>query len=217
MALTLHYHPLASFCWKVQIGLHESGLPFEPVIVDLGDPDSRRAFLAVWPMGKMPALVDGADGTVVAETSIILEYLAQRFQAARWLLPSNADLAREARFRDRIFDLYVQLPMQRIVADRLRPAASRDPLGVESARAELKAGCDLVEQRFAEGPWGLGEAFSIVDCAAAPALYYADKVAPLGAAHPRCLAYLERLKARPSFARVLQEAEPYFQFFPAEP
>lgn len=215
MALTLHYHPLASFCWKVQVALHESRLPFTPVIVDLGDEASCGAFLRLSPLGKMPALEDG--GMVVTETTIILEHLARRHSAAKWLLPQDPDAALKARFLDRVFDLYVQQPMQKIVTDRIRPADGRDPFGVAAARAELKAALDWLEREHVGDRWALGEAFTLADCAAAPALFYADKVAPLAADHPKCLAYLGRLKSRPAFAQVLAEAEPYFVNFPQEP
>lgn len=215
MALTLHYHPLASFCWKVQVALHESALPFTPVIVDLGDEDSRAAFLRLSAFGKMPALED--DGRVVTETTIILEHLARRHAPARWLLPEEPEAALKVRFLDRVFDFYVQQPMQKIVTDRIRPADGRDPFGVAAARADLKSALDYLEREQVGDGWAMGEAFTLADCAAAPALFYADKVAPLAAEHPRCLAYLERLKSRPAFARVLEEAEPYFVNFPQEP
>ncbi|HEY9216923.1 MAG TPA: glutathione S-transferase family protein [Phenylobacterium sp.] len=215
MSLTYHYHPLASFCWKVSIALYESGLAFDAQIVDLGDAAARERFYALWPLGKMPVLIE--DGEVVAETSIILEHLAERHREARWLLPKSPDLARRVRFLDRIFDLYVQTPMQNIVADRLRPAESRDAFGVAGYRADLKKACDYLEREVVGDGWAMGADFTMADCAAAPALFYADKVQPLAPEHPKCLAYLERLKARPAFARVLEEAEPFFQYFPQDP
>ena len=62
--------------------------------------------------------------------------------------------------------------------------------------------------------WAMGDTFTMADCAASPALFYADKVIPLGDAFPNAAAYLHRLKQRPAFARVLTEAEPYFKLFP---
>ncbi len=211
MALRLHAHPLASYCWKVLIALYETGTPFESALVDLGDPDGRAAFLALSPMGKMPALED--EGRVVLESSIIIEYLDQRFPGPRPLLPAG-DGALDVRFWDRFFDLYVQEPMQRIVADRLRPEANRDPLGVEQARGVLATACGVVEDRMGGRTWAVGDDFTLADCAAAPALFYADQVQPLAERWPVTAAYLQRLSQRPSVARVLAEAEPYFQMFP---
>ena len=216
MALILHYHPLASFCWKVLIALYENGTPFEPRLVDLGDPASRTAFAALWPIAKMPVLEDSARGCVVPETSIIIEYLDRHYPGPVRMIPDDPERAREVRLLDRIYDNYVQAPMQRIVADRIRPKEARDPYGVEEARRLLRTACDMIERDMADRRWAAGEAFGLADCAAAPALFYADKVMPLASDHPHALAYLERLKARPSMARVLTEAEPYFRYFPTE-
>lgn len=213
MTLHLHYHPLAAYCWKVLAPLYEIGAPFERTIVDLGDEASRSAFYGLWPMGKMPALQDTARGVVVAESTIVIEYLNDLFPHAG-LIPTDRDLARRTRFLDRVFDNYVESPMQKIVADILRPEGGKDPTGVEQARGQLAASYAYLEIEFGEGPWAMGEAFTMADCSAAPALFYADKVAPLGEDHPGLRAYLERLKARPSFARVLEEAQPYFHMFP---
>jgi glutathione S-transferase len=212
MSLTLHYHPLASFCWKVLIGLYENATPFEPVIVDLGDPEGRTAFLKVSPFGKMPALVDSGRGETVFETTIILDYLDRHYPWTTRFTPEDPDAARQVRLWDRIFDTYVQEPMQKIVGDRIRPPGTGDAFGVEQARGQLAQAYAYLEPRVGDG-WMAGE-FGLADCAAAPALYYADKVAPFGTGHPRLTAYLERLKARPSFARVLEEAQPYFHMFP---
>jgi glutathione S-transferase len=152
----------------------------------------------------------------VPETSAILEYLSLYYPGHADLTPSSPDLAWRARLAERIFDLHVQTPMQKIVGDRLRPADAKDPAGVNEAREALARALDLVDGRMAEGAWALGETFSLADCAAAPALFYADKVLPFEATHPNAWAYLGRLKARPSFARCLAEAEPYFGMFPAD-
>ena len=215
MSLILHAHPLASYCWKVLIALYEKEVAFELRQVDLGDPDSRAAFAALWPMAKMPVLEDMARGAVVPESSIIVDYLDAHHPGAIRLIPEEADAARDVRLWDRIFDLYVHNQMQRIVADRLRPPESRDAFGVEEARGALAKGLDLVDRELAGRTWARGEAFTLVDCAAMPALFYADKVLPFGGNWPAASALLERLKARPSVARVLAEAEPWFKYFPA--
>src|SRR6516165_3572106 len=82
MALKLYFHPLASFCHKALIALYENRIPFEPIIVDLGDEASRAAFRAVWPMAKMPVLRDEARNRTVAESTIIIEFLDAHYQHA---------------------------------------------------------------------------------------------------------------------------------------
>ncbi|MBR0874129.1 glutathione S-transferase family protein [Bradyrhizobium tropiciagri] len=217
MSLTLHYHPLSSFCWKALIALHENGVPFTPHLVNLGDPAERAALLALSPIGKFPVLRDEARGETVPESSIIIEHLDRHYPSVTRLIPEDADLALKTRLRDRFLDLYVHLPMQKIVGDRLRPAADRkDPHGVAEARAQLRTSYAALEREIAATGWMMGEHFTLADCAAAPALYYGNLNEPFGDGHPRLHAYLERLMARPSFARVLKQAEPYFGMLPRD-
>jgi glutathione S-transferase len=212
MALTLYYHPLSSFCWKTLIALYEAELPFEPRLVNLGDPADRAAFQAVWPLAKFPVLRDEARGETVPESSVVIDYLAQHYPAARGLVPADPDAARQVHLKDRLIDNYIHLPFQQIVGERMRPDDKHDPFGVEQNRAKVSEGYGLI-QPMIEGPWAMGEAFTLADCAALPALYYADYAVSLDA-WPALRAYLDRLKARPSVARVLAEAEPWFQYFP---
>ena len=214
MSLVLHYHPLSSFCHKVLIALYENELPFTANIVDLGDPGQRAEFLALWPIGKFPVLQDVASGKLVPESSIIIEYLEQHHPGKERLIPDDPGQARETRLRDRFFDLYVHEPMQKIVGDRLRPEGAKDPHGVDHARKTMRTALGMLETDMASRTWAAGETFGLADCAAAPALFYADKVMPIATDYPNMKAYLDRLMQRASYARVLREAEPYFAMFP---
>ncbi|SRR6266508_6115016 len=216
MSLKLYFHPLALFCHKALIALYEGGIPFEPVIVDLNDERSRAAFKAVWPMAKMPVLRDEARNHTVAESTIIVEYLDAYYPGSTRLLPADADHAWQTRMWDRFHDHYVQEPMQKIVTDRLRPKGQNDFHGVEQARLQLNEAYAVIEQAMESKTWAIGNDFTLADCAAAPALFYANTVIPFGPAHRNLPAYLERLMARASFARVLEEAQPYFTLFPLE-
>lgn len=212
--LTLYYHPLASFCWKVLIALYENDTPFEPLLVDLGDAASRSAFERVWPLAKFPVLRDDARGLTIPESGIIIEYLAQHYPGDTVLVPADPDLARETRLRERIFDQHVHVHMQKIVGDRLRSADQHDARGVEDARASLRMAYAMLDADMARRNWATGGDFGMADCAAAPALYYAEKVEPFCNDHANLAAYLQRLQRRPSFARVIEEAGPYFAMFP---
>ena len=214
MSLTLHMHPLASYCWKVLIALYENETPFEKQIVNLADGAERAGFRKLWPIGKFPVLRDSAADRVIPESSNIIEYLAEFFPGKIALLPLAADAAREARLRDRVYDLYVHEPMQKIVTDKLRPEGKSDPYGVELARTLLTTSYTMLDREFMSKTWAAGEAFTLADCAAAPALYYANLVQPFIAPFPNLGAYMKRLLERPSFVRVLTEAEPYFAQFP---
>jgi glutathione S-transferase len=200
----------------VLIALYENATPFEQVLVDFGDPEGRAAFAQLWPIAKMPVLEDRARGEVVAETTIVIDYLDSHYPGPVRFVPEDPERARAVRFRDRIYDLYVQGPMQRIVGDRLRPEGQRDPFGVAEARTLLATALAMVDRDLAGSTWAAGEDFTLADCAALPALFYADKVAPFGESYPNAAALLGRLKARPSVARLLAEAEPYFRYFPSE-
>ncbi|MBM3526915.1 MAG: glutathione S-transferase family protein [Alphaproteobacteria bacterium] len=215
MPLKLYSHPLASFCHKALIALYEGGVAFEPVLVDFGDARSVAAFKAVWPMAKMPVLHDEQRGRTVAESTAVIEYLDAFYPGAHRLLPADPDRAWQARMWDRFYDHYVHEPMQKIVTDRLRPQGAKDGFGVDQAHALIGVAYAVADRALEGKTWMLGDDFTLADCAAAPALFYADLVAPLGA-HQHLSGYLDRLMARPSYARVLAEAEPYFGMFPMD-
>jgi glutathione S-transferase len=214
MSLTLHFHPLSSFCQKAVVALYENDTPFEPHVVNLMDAAENAALKKLWPVGKFPVLRDEARDRTIPESSIIIEYLAQHYPGKSKLVPADEDLARRTRLSDRFFDLYVNVQVGKIVTDRLRPAGKTDSHGVVEAKALLKTALDMIEADMAGKTWAMGEAFTMADCAAAPALFYANIVTPFAETHRNAAAYLGRLKARPSYARVLKEAEPYLAMMP---
>lgn len=212
--LTLYFHPLASYCQKVLVALYENETPFAGHLIDLGNEAVRANYVALWPIGKMPVLRDEVRDVTVPEATIIIEYLAQHYPGRVPLVPADPDRAREVRLRDRFYDLYVDDPMQKIVTDRIRPAGRNDPHGVERAAALLRTAYGIIDREMATRTWAIGDEFTMADCAAAPALFYANKVVPFADTHPHAAAYLGRLLERPSFARALVEMEPYRELFP---
>ena len=214
MSLTLHFHPLASYCWKPLIALYENGTPFAPNLVDLGNEAERAALLKLWPIGKFPVLRDEARDRTVPESSVIIEYLDRHYPGTTQFIPADPDLALQTRLRDRFYDLYLHLPMQKVIADRMRPEGKKDPHGVEEARAQLRTSYRMIEAQMAGNVWAMGDAFGLADCAAFAPLFYGNMVEPFGDGNKNVTAYFERLKTRPSIARVLAEAEPYFNMVP---
>ncbi|WP_372525130.1 glutathione S-transferase family protein [Piscinibacter sp.] len=214
MSLTLYFHPLASFCHKVLVALYESATPFQGRIVNLGNASDRAEITALWPLGKFPVLRDEQRNRTVPESTVIIEYLCQHFAGAAGLLPDDADVRLEVRLWDRVFDTYVQGPMQKIVGDHMRPAGEHDARGVADARATLGIAYDMLEHQLALGTWAAGNDFTMADCAAMPALFYASILEPLPKGHARLAGYFERLMNRPSVRRTLNEARPYFPLFP---
>lgn len=212
MALSLYLHPLSSYCHKVLIALYENDIPFEPRMVDAA---GFADFKKLCPLGKFPVLRDDSRNQLIPESSIIIEYLALHYPGQVKLIPEDPDLAREVRQRDRFFDCYLHTPMQKFAADRLRPAEKRDPFGVEAAQGEYRTALDLFEADISHKTWAMGDDFTMADCAAAPALFYGERFyGSFRQTHPNALAYLDRLMARSSYARALQEAQPYMHLLP---
>jgi len=212
MTLKLYYHPFSSYCQKALIAFYENAVPFEPQLLEGPDCPASRELTGLWPMKRFPVLVDGEH--TILEASCIVEYLGLHRPGPVPLIPADAKAALEVRMLDRFFDNYVSTPQQQIVFEALRPAGARDPYGVQKAREMLDTAYAWLEQRMAQREWAVGEQFSLADCAAAPFLFYADWTHPIGSAHPHVTAYRQRLLARPSFARAVDEARPYRAYFP---
>jgi glutathione S-transferase len=210
MSLTLYYHPLASYCWKVLIALYENGTEFDKRLINLGDAAERSELALIWPITKFPVIRDHTHQRDVAETSIIIEYLDRIWRGARPLIPDEWAQALEVRLWDRIFDHYVQAPMQQIVADRMQGTT----LDLSKERTLLTTTYRMLDQHLASRTWISKSGFSMAECAAAPALFYAGTVQPLPAELTNLKGYYARLLERASVQRVIAEAKPYFQYYP---
>src|SRR5579862_6688280 len=194
--MKLYYFPLSPYSQKAWIALEEKGAKYEPELVKLNDADARAAYEKVNRIGKVPFLRDEARDWVVPESSIIIEYLDHHAGGAP-LIPSDRDLSRQARFLDRLFDLYVTEQALKIFFDGRRPADKRDPMGVEQAQKRLDKTYALVDDHVGKKRWLLGDTFSIGDVSAAAALGIAGMVRPFDA-HENLKAYAARLNERPS-------------------
>jgi glutathione S-transferase len=210
MSLTLYAHPFASYCWKVLIALCENGTPFTYRIVE--DAAGWAELESLWPIKKFPVLRDGE--ALVMESSIIIEHLMLHHAGPTRLIPENADAALKVRFMDRFFDNYVMTPMQVLVSDRMRSEGQRDAQSVSGAKNLLDVAYRWLDKQVAQQAWATGSDFTLADCAAAPSLFYADWVHPIGDQFPAARAYRSRLLARPSIARTIDEARPYRKLFP---
>lgn len=212
MPLTLFAHPFSSYCQKVLIALYENGTAFTYRELGPEAPDAGAEWAGLWPLKRMPVLVD--DGRPVFESSVIIEHLGLFHPGPAPLLPADPKAALAVRMMDRFFDNYVMTPMQKIVLDHLRPADERDPYGVAQARAQLDEAYRWLDGQVAERRWASGEDFTLADCAAAPSLFYADWVHAIDGAFGHARAYRARLLARPSVARAVDEARPFRKLFP---
>ena len=208
-------HPFSSYCQKALIALYENAIAFEFRILAQDDKRTAAEHEALWPLKRMPVLVDG-DRTV-PEASIVVEYLDIHYPGKTRFIPPDEDAALEVRMLDRFFDNYIMTPMQKIVLDVIRTPDARDPHGVADARKLLDAAYAWLEKSLHGRTWASGDNFSLADCAAAPALFYADWVHPIGQSCASVRSYRSRLLSRPSFARAVDEARPYRPLFPPGP
>ncbi len=145
--MKLYAHPFSSYSQKALIALYENGTPFEFRMLAFGDAQAAAEHAALWPIRKMPVLVD--QGRTLPEASIIIEYLGLYHPGPVRLIPEDPRAALEVRFMDRFFDNYVMTPMQKIVFDSLRPADRRDPAGVADARTMLDTAYGWLDKTMA--------------------------------------------------------------------
>ena len=205
-------HPFASFAWKALIAAYEREIPFEYRMLDPDHPENAARIKLLSPTGQMPALIDG-DREVTGSNAVI-EYLDQQASDRPLLIPAEPAAALEARMMADVFDDYVSAPMQQIVGNALRPMDARDPQAVSSAQAMFDQSYAWLDRRVANRVWSAGEAFTFADCAAAPALFYADWVYPIPVHCAALRALRARLLARPSVSRVVDAARPFRPYFP---
>lgn len=208
MSRELFGHPFSSYTWKALIALYEAGVPFTfRNIAGEEHPENEAAFLAHWPVGKFPLLVD--DGTAIMESSIIVEHVAPA------MVPTDRDAAREVRMLDRLFDNVVMTPVQAIVAEHLPfITEAPDENRIARAREALDKAYPWLDARLKDRTWAAGDSFTLADCSGAPALFYADWVHPIPTELASMKAYRSRVLERPSVARVVDEARPYRHLFP---
>lgn len=210
--LRIYGHPLAAFYWKALIALYERAVPFEFMMVDPGHPENTEAVRRFAPTGQFPVLIDG-ERTVI-ESAAVIEYLDLHHGDAPPMVPADPRLAIEARQMDGVFDDYVMAPLTRMVLNVLREEGKRDPLADVDAKAMLDKSYAWLNGWMEGRTWAANETFGIADCAAAPALFYAHWGYAIPEAHTALRNYRARLLARPSIARVIDEARPWREFFP---
>lgn len=210
--MQVYGHPFSSYTQKALVALYENATPFEFLDLSPDNPAVHAEFTRRWPLGKFPVLVDGP--RQVMEATSIIEYLAVQHPGPVRLIPADAHAAVEVRMLDRLFDNYVHAPMQKIVGDRLRRMVDRDLHGVDEAHRGLDIAYAWLDGHLRTREWAAGDTFSLADCAAAPALFYADWTHPIDDRFAAVRAYRGRLLARAAFARCVEEARPYRHLFP---
>jgi glutathione S-transferase len=213
MGLTLYYHPFSNFCQKALIALYETGVPFEPRLIDLGNADDRAELERLWPLTKFPVLRDALRHVTVPEASLIVSYIDDHYPGRERLIPDDPDGALNVHLFDRIVDNYLMLQTAKVVTDQFRAEGRHDADGVEQAKATIATAYRILESRISDQGWAVGDTFTLADCGAGPALFYTNIIVSLEG-YPKLAAYYRRLLERPSFARAVEEARPYRPNFP---
>lgn len=213
MVMDYFGHPFSSYTWKGEIALIEKGADYRFRTIGDDQPETMAELHAAWPVGQFPLLKHG--DVALFESSIIVEYVDRLLPGGPQLIPADPQTALEVRLFDRVFDNHLQTRFQAVVAEYLPfIAATPDPVRIERARGLLEKAYQWLEPRLGANEWASPHGFSLADCSAAPALFYADWVHPIGEHYAQVKAYRARLLERPSVKQCVEAARPYRSYFP---
>ena len=208
--LALYGHPFSSYTWKVLIALYANGTPFAFRVLDSDHPEHAAVVQRASPAGKFPVLADG-DALIFESTSII-EHLDRHHPGPAPLLPDDPDQARTTRMIDRVFDNYVMNVMQVTVNEYIRNPAAPDAAVLQEVRERLERSYRWLDRWLADEPQP--ERISLIECAAAPPLFYADWVHPIPEQLARLLRWRAQLLAHRAVRRCVEDARPFRALFP---
>jgi glutathione S-transferase/RNA polymerase-associated protein len=202
--ITLYEHPLSPYAQKVKIALREKDLAFEPRLPDLLG-GSDPAFAAASPRHEVPALV--ADGLAVFDSTIILEYLEDRWPTPP-LLPPDPDGRARARMIEELCDTYYEAINWAVFEIRVFQRATGELADRLLARAAAQvAGANAyLERALGTAEFFNGARFGWGDLAAVP---YVHAAASSGHAPPEgssLARWLDRARSRPSVSQTFDEA-----------
>jgi glutathione S-transferase len=209
--LALYGHHFSSYTWKALIALYADDTAFEFKVVDEDHPENVAVVQSAGPLGKFPVLADGDN--LIFEATTIIEYLAKNHPGEQPLIPHDPDAAIAIRMLDRVFDNYVMNVMQIVVDEHIRNPGQPDEIRCREARDRLGRTYAWLEGWLEYYPQM--DHVSLIECAAAPSLFYADWVHGIDEAQfPRLKAWRAHLLALPPVARCVDDARPYRGFFP---
>lgn len=209
--MKFYHHPISTYSLKAHAALLEKEIEFEAIIVNLGDASAHEEYRQIYPLGKVPVL-EQADGHLIPESTIIIEYLNDRYTEGQRLIPEDPELARQVRLHDRQFDLYLNDPRVSLIFENMKPKEKRDEKRIAKWARYIELSHQQLGEAIADKEWIVGEEFTMADLAAAAGLMYAQTAMPFDD-YPAVGAYWERLQKRPSIAKVLEETWPAFERF----
>lgn len=208
--LALYGHPFSSYTWKALIALYVNATPFEFRMLDPDHPEHGAFVAQASPLGRFPVLVDGE--RTVFEATAIIEYLQVHHPGPTPLIPADPDAAIEVRMMDRVFDLSIMDPMQEIVAEYIRSPGNPDPAIETRVHERLDRAYRWIDRRLGANP--PGDTITLVECAAAPSLFYADWVYRIPAELEHLCRWRAHLLALPPVKRCVDKARPFRSYFP---
>ncbi len=203
--MKLYSANLSPFSSRVRLAIYAKGLPvaIEPAFAGPKSAD----YLALNPMGKAPCLVTDS-GEAIPESAVILEYLEEAYPEPA-LLPRSPEQRARARLLGRINELYVEAAAGPLF--RQMDPASRDQAAVDAAMSKMGEGLGWLEHYLGEGPFAIGDGFSLADCMLAPNQFYLGVMAQvfgrpdLITARAKLARYREQLATHPAVAKVWGE------------
>lgn len=208
--LALYGHPFSSYTWKAQIALYANETPFDFRVVDADHPEHVAVVQHAGPLSKFPVLED--QGNLIFESTSIIEYLARHYPGAHELVPADPDAAIAMRMIDRVFDNYVMNVMQGVVDEYIDNPQAPDARRCEQVRERLRRTYRWIDAWLEYYP--VSTHITLIECAAAPSLFYADWVEPISDDLARLKRWRAHLLALPPVARCVEDARPFRAWFP---
>ena len=205
--MKLYSANLSNFASKCRLAIYEKGAPVEMVPIPGGDLKSPD-YLKIYPLGKTPALQ--VDGQIIGESEVINEYFEEKFPE-KPLLPKDAESRARSRGISRFHDLYLEPPLRALFPQV--SAKEKDPALITEKLTDLKTRLDQLEGMLSAGPYALGAAFTLADCALVPTMFFMNLMLPmLGApsptdGHPKLAAWWAKVQERPTVQKVLSEQQ----------
>jgi glutathione S-transferase len=173
--------------------MEETGQPYERVLIDLTKGAQKTPeYLAINPMGKVPALKDG-DATL-AEAAAICAYVAERYPDAK-LAPPLGDPLRAKYLYWLFFAPSCIEPAMVQVATKVEMSS------VSAGWGDAQLVFDVLDAALTKGPWLLGETFSAADIAVGSGLNFAVRLFKMVPSRPSFERYIDACAARPAFQR----------------
>jgi glutathione S-transferase len=196
--IKLYTFPASSNSRKVRMALIEKGLEFERIPIDLSKREQKNPdYLKIHPFGQVPALDD--EGFVLYDSTIINEYLEDEYPYPP-LLPKDSEGRARARLMEDLRDGHFNPASGQLNRELRKPEAERDQNAIQQARAKITECFDRLEKEL-EGREYLAGPFSLADIAFVPNIDTLDRIqVQIDPKYKNVLAWIARLKARPSFA-----------------